>query len=90
MLDSAFDCKFVDAREKLDTLMYKYGMSGEDVIKQMYREFINMKEIDDKAKVELVDKIGEYNFRLVEGANERIQLEALLAQFGLYKTKKKK
>ena len=26
-------------------------------------------------------QIGEYNFRLVEGANERIQLEALLAQF---------
>jgi len=33
--------------------------------------------------VKLVDRIGEYNFRLVEGANERIQVEALLAQMGV-------
>ncbi|MBN1159672.1 MAG: hypothetical protein JXA43_00350, partial [Candidatus Diapherotrites archaeon] len=90
MIEFALDCKFLDAREKLDTLMYKYGMSGDDVIRQMYKEFIKMEKIDDMVKIELVDKIGEYNFRLVEGANERIQLEALLAQFGLYKTKKKK
>ncbi|MCX6776876.1 MAG: replication factor C small subunit [Candidatus Micrarchaeota archaeon] len=31
----------------------------------------------------MVDRIGEYNFRMVEGANERIQLEALLAQIML-------
>ena len=59
--------------------MIEYGMSGEDVLLQMYKEVINM-DIDDRIKVKIVDKIGEYNFRLVEGANERIQLEALLAQ----------
>lgn len=57
-------------------------MSGEDVISQVYKEVINM-QIPDKKKVMLVDRIGEYNFRLVEGANERIQLEALLAQIML-------
>jgi len=86
MIKAALDCKFLDARKQLDTLMYRYGMSGEDVIKQIFREFIEM-DIDDQTKIELVDKIGEYNFRLVEGANERIQLEALLAQFALYKNK---
>jgi replication factor C small subunit len=35
--------------------------------------------MDQRKKVELIDKIGEYNFRITEGANERIQLEALLA-----------
>ena len=40
-------------------------------------------EIPEKKKIHLVDRIGEYNFRLVEGANERIQVEALLAQMGV-------
>ena len=42
------------------------------------------KEVPSKTKIALVNEIGEYNFRLVEGANERIQIEALLAQFGKY------
>jgi replication factor C small subunit len=33
--------------------------------------------------VKLMDKVGEVDFRLTEGANERIQLEALLAHFSL-------
>ncbi|AJF60704.1 MAG: replication factor C small subunit [archaeon GW2011_AR10] len=83
MIDLALKGNFIEAGEKLRSLMYDYGMSGEDVVTQMYREVIAMpeKELPSKRKIELVDKIGEYNFRLVEGANERIQLEALLAQF---------
>ena len=49
---------------------------------QVYREVTRL-DIPDKKKIALVDRIGEYNFRLVEGANERIQLEALLAQIML-------
>lgn len=83
----ALNGKFLEAREKLDVLLYEYGMSGEDVITQLYRELIEMdeKEIPSKTKIALVDEIGEYDFRMVEGANERIQLEALLAQFMKYK-----
>jgi replication factor C small subunit len=46
---------------------------------------LDEKELSDKDKIELVDTIGEYDFRIVEGANERIQLEALLAQFMKHK-----
>lgn len=86
MIMLAYTGKFLDARNLLDKLMYEYGMSGEDVILQLHREMINFSEeqIPGKNKIELIDKIGEYNFRLVEGANERIQLEALLAQFLKY------
>ncbi|MHC1579871.1 MAG: hypothetical protein ACXQTZ_04390 [Candidatus Alkanophagales archaeon] len=31
-----------------------------------------------------MDRIGEVDFRIAEGANERIQLEGLLAYFHLY------
>jgi replication factor C small subunit len=83
MIKLAFSGKFLESRDLLDTLMYEYGMSGEDVIMQVYRETMNMteEELPSKHKIELVNVIGEYNFRLVQGANERIQLEALLAQF---------
>src|SRR3989338_2038535 len=56
--------QFLEAREKLDTLLYEYGMSGEDVITQLYRELIDFPEVelDSKTKIALVDVIGEYNF----------------------------
>ncbi|MEM3555937.1 MAG: replication factor C small subunit [Candidatus Micrarchaeia archaeon] len=82
MLELALKGKFIEAREKLDKVMVEYGMSGEDVLIQVYREITSL-DIPDRAKVSLVDKVGEYNFRMVEGANERIQLEALLAQIML-------
>ncbi len=87
MILLALKGKFLEARKKLEELMYEQGMSGEDVIMQLYRETMALdeKELTDKAKIELVDTIGEYDFRIVEGANERIQLEALLAQFMKHK-----
>lgn len=87
LINLALEKKFLEAREKLDALLYDYGMSGEDIILQLYRELIEMdeKEMDGKTKIDLIDKIGEFNFRIVEGANERIQLEALIAQFMKYR-----
>ncbi|MFH0927368.1 MAG: replication factor C small subunit, partial [Candidatus Micrarchaeota archaeon] len=79
MMQFAIDGKFKEARKKLHELMVDYGLSGEDVLIQMFREIDNVK-IDDRAKAHLIDKIGESNFRVVEGANEVIQLEACLAQ----------
>ncbi len=71
---------FLSAREKLRELMITYGMSGEDVVAQIHRETFNL-PISERKKVELVDTIGEYDFRIKEGASELIQLEALVAQF---------
>ncbi|MFH1306702.1 MAG: replication factor C small subunit [Candidatus Micrarchaeota archaeon] len=79
MMQLAIDGKFKEARGKLHELMINYGLSGEDVLIQMFREIDNVK-IEERAKADLIDKIGEYNFRVVEGANEVIQLEACLAQ----------
>src|SRR3989344_3993904 len=80
MIMLALSGKFLEARATLDRLMYEYGMSGEDVVLQLHREMVDMpeEEVPGKVKIELVDKIGEYNFRMVEGANERVQLAALL------------
>ena len=85
MMDLALDRKFIEARKKLHQVMIEYGMSGEDVLLQMYRT-IDQLSISEREKVAIVDKIGEYNFRLVEGANEILQIEALLAQLLLIKS----
>ena len=84
MMELALGRKFTEARKKLHQLMINYGMSGEDVLLQMYRT-IDKLEVSEREKVTIMDKIGEYNFRLVEGANEMLQIEALLAQLLLIK-----
>ncbi len=74
----ALNGQFIKAREKLREVMITYGMSGEDVITQLHRETFALK-IPERAKIELVNIIGEFDFRIREGSNELIQLEALLA-----------
>jgi replication factor C small subunit len=80
VLDYALSGDFVNAKEKLLDIMLKESISGQDVIKAIQREVWNL-QIDDSLKVALTEKTGEAEFRLVEGADEFIQLEALLAGF---------
>lgn len=81
-LMTALKGDFLKAREKLLDIMLRYGLSGIDTIKQIQAEIWNL-EIDGRKKVTLIDKCGETEFRLVEGSDEFVQLEALLAQFVL-------
>lgn len=50
---------------------------------QIHRAMLDLDDIGDRDRVKLIDRIGEIDFRMTEGANERIQLEALLAYFAL-------
>lgn len=81
-LNLAIENKFLKARDKLLDVMLRYGLSGLDVIRQIQREIMNL-DIHDKKKMFLIEKCGEIEFRMVEGADEFIQLEALLSQFSL-------
>ena len=81
ILDLALSKEFVKARNKLLDVMLKNGLSGLDVIKQIQKEALNLK-IDDSKKLELIDKCGEIEFRLVEGSDDFVQLESLLAFMG--------
>ncbi|HSB46430.1 MAG TPA: replication factor C small subunit [Candidatus Bilamarchaeum sp.] len=80
MVETAVEGKFLQARENLDKLIITYGLSGEDILYQIYREIPKL-QVDEKRRMRLLEVVGEYNFRLVQGANERIQLEAMIAQF---------
>lgn len=87
VLKLALENKFIDARKKLLSVMLTYGLSGTDVIKQIQQEIWNL-SVSDMHKVELIDKCGEIEFRLVEGSDEYVQLEALLAHFCFLGSKK--
>jgi replication factor C small subunit len=82
MLELALGGKFEEARNKLYDLLINQGLAGEDILGQVHREIFNLK-IPEPVKVKLIDKVGEFDFRLTEGASERIQLEAVLAHFSL-------
>ena len=82
MLRYALEGQFTKARDELDVLMLKHGLSAEDILTQCYREVQGL-NIEERAKLRVMVDIGECNFRIVEGANERIQLEAMLAHLAL-------
>ena len=88
MVEAALKGKFAEARKKLQDMLLRQGLSGEDVIKEIHKQIFAL-EISEQAKVQLIEKTGEYEFRLNEGSNDLIQLEALLAQFLLIGSAKK-
>lgn len=88
MLKCAVEGAFEKGRTELNNLMVKQGLSGEDILTQCYKE-AQILPIDERSKLDIMVAIGEANFRIVEGANERIQLEAMLAQIALNSTKRR-
>ncbi|MGZ7208919.1 MAG: replication factor C small subunit [Methanobacterium sp.] len=80
----ALNGDFIGARDLLREVMVIQGTSGEDMITQVYQEVSRMSMenlIEKDVYIDLIQSIGEYDFRIREGANPRIQLEALLTKF---------
>ncbi len=79
MLGLAVQGKFLDAKKLLLKIMLDHGLSGLDIIKQIQQESWKVESLTDRQKLSLVKLCGECEFRMVEGSDEVIQLEALLA-----------
>lgn len=79
ILNLAVNNDFIEARKRLLDVMLNYGLSGIDIIKQIQKEIMNL-EIDNRSKMNLISKCGETEFRMTEGSDEYLQLEALLSQ----------
>ena len=80
ILEYALAGDFINSKEKLLDVMLKESISGTDIIKAIQKEVWNL-DIEPELKVKLTEKTGEIEFRLTEGSDEFIQLEALLASF---------
>ena len=82
VLDYALTGDFLNAREKLLDIMLKDSVAGTDIIKAIQKEIWNL-QIEPEVKVKLTEKTGEAEFRITEGSDEFVQLQALLASFVL-------
>jgi len=82
MVTDALDGDFARARSTLDTLLTETGMAGGDVIDQLHRSVWEF-DLSEREAVALMERIGEADYRIAEGANEQVQLESLLAALSL-------
>ena len=82
MVTDAINGDFSKARATLDTLLTDTGMAGGDIIDQLHRSVWEF-DLSERDAVRLMERIGETDYRITEGANEQIQLEALLASLAM-------
>jgi replication factor C small subunit len=82
MVTKSMEGDFTAARAQLDTLLTDVGIAGGDVIDQMHRSVWEF-DLEERQAVRLMERIGEADYRITSGANEQVQLEALLASLAL-------
>ncbi|ABU82475.1 replication factor C small subunit [Ignicoccus hospitalis] len=84
ILEYALNGDFTKSAKLLRDVMIEYGLSGLDVLKMFQRELMGGSfELPEELKVLLADYAGEVQFRLAEGADDEVQLQAFLARLAL-------
>ncbi|MDR0372706.1 MAG: replication factor C small subunit [Nitrososphaerota archaeon] len=84
MIRKALYGDFMEARKTMYDIMGSFGFSGTEIIRQVQREIFKMSDLTAEQKADLSSIIGEYDYRITQGANSDIQLSALLAQFAKF------
>lgn len=82
ILNLALQGKFKEARDKVIEVMIKYGLAGEDLVKLIGKEVYSL-NIDEKSKLDIIYHVGEVEYRIMEGSDPLVQINALLAYLGL-------
>lgn len=83
MLTHAMKGDFIKAREELRHLLVRYGLSGSEIVRQIHSEVFRL-PITEKKRIELIEAVGEIDFRLVQGGDEEVQLSSLLAKLAAH------
>ena len=81
MLGAAFSGDFPGARSRLYALFTERGTSGDEILHAIhaYLPDVDEKVLPAREKIRLIEFLGEVDFRLAQGASERVQLESVLA-----------
>ncbi|MGN1321541.1 replication factor C small subunit [uncultured Methanosphaera sp.] len=88
IINKALDRDFMGARDLLRDVMIMDGVSGDDLITQFYQEVTQMTYegiIPEESFVKIMEYMSECDYRIREGSNPRLQLEALLSKFLIVK-----
>ncbi len=81
MLSAALAGDFLGARERLYALFTDRGAAGEEILKAIHSYLPELPEsvLPAREKIRLVEYLAEVDFRLAQGAGDRVQLESVLA-----------
>jgi replication factor C small subunit len=78
LFEAAVDNDVISARKIIDKLLIEEGLTGPEILEKLYEVTITSNESEmDIAKA--VTKIADIDISMVEGANPRIHLEALIS-----------
>ncbi|MEZ5334683.1 MAG: hypothetical protein R2741_05325 [Methanolobus sp.] len=80
LFDSIIAKNVLEARKYIDALLLEEGLSGQEILLQLHKTAVNYNEPDDVIAT-WITRIADTDFYLTESANDRIQLEALVANF---------
>lgn len=80
MMELALKGNFQDARKVLHELILRQGLSGSDILAEIHRQIYSLDGMPEEKKAHLLERCGEYEFRLSMGGNDIIQIEAFLSQ----------
>ncbi|MEM2940506.1 MAG: replication factor C small subunit [Thermoproteota archaeon] len=78
MINEALKGDFILAKKRLSKLLYDDGLSANDVLREMNTELMSA-EMDEKKRLQVVNALGEANFRVSMGADAEIQISTVLA-----------
>lgn len=82
ILNTALEGELQLSIQLLNKLVNNYGLSGQNIIKNIHREIYDLNVTED-LKIELSKLLAEFEYRLSQGGTEEIQLQALLAKIVL-------
>lgn len=78
---------FLGAREQLFRLFVERGASGEDIVRSLHSYVVGEPgpPLTPAEKIQMIEYLAEVDFRLAQGASDRIQLESVLARIATLK-----
>ncbi|BAB60660.1 replication factor C subunit [Thermoplasma volcanium GSS1] len=79
LISRAINGLFDEARQIVDKMMIEDGLSGIDIVKSVH-SIVRASVVPPKQKIEIIKALADAEFRIVEGSNDRIQLDALIAR----------
>jgi len=82
LVSSALEGRYSESRKILAGLLFDQGLGAEDILKEVHSA-LNKLDIPEDKRFRMLEKLGDYEFRIAEGSSARIQLEAMLASFSI-------
>ena len=80
LLEAALGGDIMEARKVIDKLLIENSLSGSEILDQLYDVVVASNEPEADI-VKIVIQIADADFRMIDAANDRIQLETLVSNF---------